>query len=322
MEPTTTETKSVSPAFQEAPTDNLPVAGFKAAPRNLQPFMAVGLDHGDSKLAAALAQARDACGEVPKNGFNTWHKYFYSTAQDIYATGKAALARTGLSLLPLAPKFVVLGSGTNMCFGLKRRLLLVHASGESVDLGEIEWPVCPDKGRPIEKAYASAITTSLAYYMRDLLQMPSSQPDEDQAGASVPAPVDETPPSVGPVDTTRTGSPSDASAVINAAQVQELGELLTDGKVDHAKFNAHYHIAGLEQLPQQHYYDARTKLLTRCRPTSTQCDQIDRLCREKGLGLAQLKEFLPGVADVRETNRLQAVELIVKLEAYHAGNQA
>jgi len=44
------------------------------------------------------------------------------------------------------------------------------------------WPVVPDRGRPPDKALASALTTSLAYLLRDLLLMPRVDPADDLAG--------------------------------------------------------------------------------------------------------------------------------------------
>ena len=49
-----------------------------------------------------------------------------------------------------------------------------------IDLGDSSnaFPIIEDKGRPLDKALAGALTTSLAYYLRDLLLIPKQ--DENQ----------------------------------------------------------------------------------------------------------------------------------------------
>jgi hypothetical protein len=64
---------------------------------------------------------------------------------------------------------------------LVRQFLLLHTSGEERVLST-SWPVVPDKGRPLDKATASAATTSLAYLLRDLLLAPRVDPSDDLAG--------------------------------------------------------------------------------------------------------------------------------------------
>jgi hypothetical protein len=64
---------------------------------------------------------------------------------------------------------------------LVRQFSLLHTSGEERQLSTA-WPIVPDKGRPADKAAASAATTSLAYLLRDLLLAPRVDPADDLAG--------------------------------------------------------------------------------------------------------------------------------------------
>ena len=43
----------------------------------------------------------------------------------------------------------------------------------------LDWPIIPEKGRPWDKAHAGALTSSLAYFLRDLLLMPRVEEGTD-----------------------------------------------------------------------------------------------------------------------------------------------
>ena len=127
---------------------------------------------GCPKLSAALAAARDRCGRAAKDGYNDFHKYKYASADEVINIAKAALDATGLAIIPKSQKLRILGDGNAAVHVLDRLLFLSHSSGEFVPI-EIEgWPVIPERGRPLDKAMAVALTCSLAYWLRDLLQMP------------------------------------------------------------------------------------------------------------------------------------------------------
>ncbi len=132
------------------------------------------------KLATALAAAQQRCQGAPLDRKNTHHGYWYSSAEAVIAAAKAALADSGLSPVMTAPRMQALS--TMGVYEMTRKVGLAHSSGEFVSFGTIQWPFAPEKGRPIEKAYAAAITTALAYWLRDLLLMPRSDPADDQAG--------------------------------------------------------------------------------------------------------------------------------------------
>lgn len=131
-----------------------------------------------SNLCAALAAAQKKCRAVAHDAKNEFHRYRYTSSEAIIEEAKQAFADTGLALLPLGPQLTKFGEQLT----LTRSLLLMHTSGETIPLVIEHWPVIPDKGRPLDKAFASAITTSLAYFLRDLLQMPRCDPEDDISG--------------------------------------------------------------------------------------------------------------------------------------------
>jgi hypothetical protein len=275
-----------------------------------------GTESQPSKLAEALATARERCKAVAKSSENTFHKYKYASADAIIAEATEAMNSTGLSLVPLSKRLRAVAMGSFAYHELEQRLLLIHPSGESVPL-EINWPVCPDKGRPLDKAMAIADTSSLAYLLRDLLLMPRVNP-QDEMHARDDRPAPEAPPAAEPSPPAASSTPAAPSSpatvttsdVITLEQYDELTKLMAEAKTDHQRFCAHYHIKGVLTLPAQHFHDARGKLLANLKPTSEQADRIDALCAalklDKIAAEKKLREFLPEARSFTELNRLQA----------------
>jgi hypothetical protein len=150
-----------------------------------------------SDLAKALAAARDRCELAHKNARNDFHKYDYASAEEILRVAGEALKDSGLSLVDVSSEMRVIPAGSTALHVLDRHFVLIHASGESLPKHFLGWPVIPDRGRPLDKALAAALTTTLAYVYRDLLAMPrvakgddvSGREDrEDSSGDAPPAP--------------------------------------------------------------------------------------------------------------------------------------
>jgi hypothetical protein len=140
-------------------------------------------------LAKALAAAQQKCRAASKDAKNNFHGYRYASAEAIIGEAKAALADTGLALVPIEQQVEEAGGR----YQLHRRFLLTHESGECLPLS-VSWPVIPDKGRPLDKAAGAAATSSLSYLLRDLLLMPRVDGEDDVAAredkpkAAAPAP--------------------------------------------------------------------------------------------------------------------------------------
>jgi hypothetical protein len=162
------ETPSHALAPRPGPNGLEPVAppAFPAAPL------------GRPEIAKALAAAQQRCQPVPKDERNEYHRYNYASSEAIIAEAKAALSSSGLALLPVEQSLVGSQREGEDRFELERKFLLLHASGECLPLVS-HWPVCPEKGRPLDKACAIAATLSLAYLLRDLLLMPRVDADDE-----------------------------------------------------------------------------------------------------------------------------------------------
>jgi len=114
-------------------------------------------------LCLALAKAQAASKGVEKDSENSYHRYKYASAEAMLTHGKTCLSDQGLALFPKCAN--VEGDL------LQREYMLIHSSGESLHMAQ-SWPIVPEKGRPMDKATATAATTSIAYVLRDLLLIP------------------------------------------------------------------------------------------------------------------------------------------------------
>lgn len=127
------------------------------------------------KLSEALAAARDRCKAATKDSENAFHHYKYASADEVISTACEALRGSGLALIPVGEELTIVQAGARTFYALNRSLVLSHSSGEFTPLEVRGWPVIEERGRPLDKAYAVALTTSLAYKLRDLLQMPRGE---------------------------------------------------------------------------------------------------------------------------------------------------
>lgn len=116
-------------------------------------------------IAAALVTAQKAAHAVEKGSKNTFHRYAYASAEDVIEASRKALAAGDLALLPLGYEV------SEDCGRLRARYALLHASGDKLELSS-ETPVVPEKGRPLDKAVATAKTYDLSYLLRGLLLLP------------------------------------------------------------------------------------------------------------------------------------------------------
>jgi hypothetical protein len=165
-------------------------------------------------LALALSEAQGRCEPAPKDAFNGFHRYHYASAESIIGTAKAALASSGLALVPLDQTLNGFAKEGQDRFELVRKFVLLHSSGEWVPIS-CAWPVVPEKGRPLDKATAVAATLSLSYLLRDLLLMPRVE-ESDDAAAREDRPAQ---PAARP-------APADDGEVVTDAEAAEIDELL------------------------------------------------------------------------------------------------
>jgi len=132
-------------------------------------------------IAAALLVAQQLLPGVLKDSKNDFHKYKYVSSESMIREARAALHGAGLSLSPTSAE--VLSSDALVALGvpavLRAQWVLVHGeTGETMHLS-FDWPIVPEKGRPVDKALASARTTGLGYLLRDLLLAPRVDREDD-----------------------------------------------------------------------------------------------------------------------------------------------
>lgn len=126
---------------------------------------------------AGMVTAARALKGIEKRGRNTFHGYEYATAEDVMDACRAALISGGMMLDASEWDLEERAAGT---FLLRQVVRVVHESGE-VRERRIVWPVVPEKGRPIDKAVAVALTASLAYCIRGMLVAPRGIGEPDMS---------------------------------------------------------------------------------------------------------------------------------------------
>lgn len=178
---TTTVMQTEAPAFTTPAAPQLPAVVPPAALPSVPSSGSLGdLLAGRPHLAGALCAAQQAVQSVAPDRRNEYHKYNYASAEAILLEARH-LSGAGLALVPIEETLDGWQRDGPDRFQLICRYLLIHgASGETLPLIR-HWPVCPEKGRPLDKATAAASTLSLAYLLRDLLQIPRVAPADDVA---------------------------------------------------------------------------------------------------------------------------------------------
>jgi hypothetical protein len=125
-------------------------------------------------LASALLAAQKALPSVGKDAKNSFHHYAYVSAEAMIGACRDALHGAGLTVRRAGWKY----DGSTEGGIVNSTFVLTHGpTGESVS-DEIAWICVPEKGRPIDKAMAGALTSSLGYYLRDLLLVPREDESE------------------------------------------------------------------------------------------------------------------------------------------------
>lgn len=127
---------------------------------------------------SALVQMQAAVKGVEKDGSNSFHRYKYATAEAIIEEAKPALAASGVVVLPISAEIVRSGEAATLHRVFRVCWPTRDGEDQLADM-TLDWPIIPEKGRPWDKAHAGALTSSLAYFLRDLLLMPRVEEGTD-----------------------------------------------------------------------------------------------------------------------------------------------
>mgnify|MGYP003112413499 FL=1 len=122
-------------------------------------------------LSTALAAAQASADRIDKDSRNDFARYDYTSAESMMAMWTVIGEAHGLSLYPAALN--IEGGVLRTCW------ILEHAESEGTREIRMDWPIVEAKGKPMDKAVASARTSSLGYLIRDLLIAPRVHPTDD-----------------------------------------------------------------------------------------------------------------------------------------------
>lgn len=126
-------------------------------------------------IATALVQAQAAIRRVGHDAQNQHHRYKYTSAEALIESAREPMAKAGLALIEAGFALRTLEGSAE----IDVTYIVAHASGESWTMPTHTMPVLPEKGRPMDKAVATARTYSLGYALRGLLKIPRTDTDDD-----------------------------------------------------------------------------------------------------------------------------------------------
>lgn len=126
-------------------------------------------------LVRALHAAQFEANRIDKDSKNTFSNYDYTSAESMMSMWTEISGRHGLALFPMELNIRYNPGDPPI---LQTTWLLSHIRGEDRTL-TMEWPIVTGKGKPMDKAIASARTSSLGYLIRDLLVAPRIHPTDD-----------------------------------------------------------------------------------------------------------------------------------------------
>lgn len=161
-------------------------------------------------MSGLLGRAQSQIEDIPKASRNDFHGYDFASAEDILRYTRKVLHAAGLVALRGSWEWVrwtVTHDGEPMQFVRVQMQLIspVGMSGHQTTSGNdldglkfsemdepfityIDWPVVVSKGRPIDKALASALTDATKYWLLGLLMVPRADCEMDQRDDSTHQP--------------------------------------------------------------------------------------------------------------------------------------
>jgi len=127
-------------------------------------------------IAKAIVLAQRKVEDVAKDSRNEFHKYKYAASEDVTDAAREALNAAGLACSRIAWE-IIPGSET-VEDKIRVTYMLAHESGDVVVLPPTETPAIPEKGRPMDKAVAAALTLNQSYFLLGLLEIKREEEHE------------------------------------------------------------------------------------------------------------------------------------------------
>jgi hypothetical protein len=259
------------------------------------------MTEGQGPLLAALAKAQAQAQGVEKGSVNTFHRYKYASAEDVIAVSREALAGTGLAFVCTSATVAWGEPAVLTC-----RYALIHESGASLEITS-ETPVIPEKGRPEDKAVATAKTYDLGYALRGLLLLPRVEEgaDADQRDDRHREPRARGPRKPEPA-APPTPTPTRSPKAVEALRIPEAAQAIVE-RVVQALPSAQVARVGL---------DPEHELQLAGLSGRTRRAALVRRCAKSGIGAADLAEWLGrAVTDMGPEECAELEELVERMEA-------
>lgn len=117
-----------------------------------------------------MIKAQIDAEKVEKTGFNQQYakgvdkKPNYARMDELIRVGREAFNKNGLALFSKNDEPKTIGDKLFVRF----EYVVIHENGGTVEFVR-HWPVVEDRGKPMDKAYATACTNFLGYAYRDIL---------------------------------------------------------------------------------------------------------------------------------------------------------
>lgn len=130
----------------------------------------------NGNLYKSLLEAQKSLTGICKDANNDFANYKYVSAEEMVKTAREVLLNNGIVVGRKSWFYAPEPDGT---YKVTSFLFATHPeSNERVDF-TIELPAVTRKGTPQDKAVACALTSSLSYFLRDLLMLPRFDPAEN-----------------------------------------------------------------------------------------------------------------------------------------------
>lgn len=120
-------------------------------------------------VAFALVEAQGEIHGMGKDSTNQFHKYQYVSAEAVVLEARKALQKAKLSV---CREYEVHHNQDHIL--LHSVFYITHEKGDTL-VKKSTWFIIEGNGRPLDKALAGALTSSLAYFLRDLLLIPKQE---------------------------------------------------------------------------------------------------------------------------------------------------
>ena len=134
------------------------------------------------EIVDRLAKASGAAGAVPKGSRNDFAKYDYASAEEILEHVRPFFSQHGLFVCRTGwedVRWTVTPDGET-AHKVKCHFQVSAVGSTEAWQASVMWPVVCSKGRPQDKAEASALTDCTKYWLLGLLLLPRADIEMDQ----------------------------------------------------------------------------------------------------------------------------------------------